>query len=143
MLTTVGIKTILNDNLTSDTMYGLQLDLTSLIVRPNALTGNQYRIHDTKTDTDVTSLDDFKTKLDADSLVMKVYRQAYRVESGFIKPFIVTPSNYKVKLIETNSNDAEYIDLFGFGTKSINFIVGYLSDADTVLPLKIIDFKLG
>ena len=143
MLTNTQFKDIIVQNLNEDRIFAIQAFITRLVERKVFGDGiERYRIKDKITGTMVTSLDDFITKLDADSLRPDYFYYSDKMGGDRIHPTAVNLSNFEVSLDEHSSEDAVYFSMFGKGNKNILILINYLSDADTSLPLKIFEIRL-
>ena len=143
MLTNTQFKDIIVQNLNEDRIFAIQAFITRLVERKVFGDGiERYRIKDKITGTMVTSLDDFITKLDADSLRPDYFYYSDKMGGDRIHPTAVNLSNFEVHLDEHSFEDAVYFSMFGKGNKNILILINYLSDADTSLPLKIFEIRL-
>ena len=145
MMTNSEIKDIIGSNLVDKRIYSIQAFITRLIERKVHGDGiAQYRIKDTKTDTFVSSLDDFIAKLDANSLHPDYFYYSDKMEGDRTHPMAVNLANFEVQLNEHSDEDNIYTQMFGGkgGIKNILLLINYLSDGDLDLPLKIIEIRL-
>ena len=144
MMTNSQVKDVIVANLGDDRIFSIQAFLTRLIERKVHGDGiAQYRIKDTKTDTFVSSLDDFIAKLDANSLHPDYFYYSDKMEGDRTHPMAVNLANFEVQLNEHSDEDNIYTQMFGKSpVKNILLLINYLSDADSVLPLKIFEIKL-
>ena len=143
-MTKQELKDLLILNLESIKTYGAQVKVRDLIERgiddPNI---SNFRVFDTTTDSHVTSLDDFKNKIDADMIMEDFHRTGnsnYGVFNGC--SFTVTLGNFVVDINEHTSKDQWYAMTYGVGFRRIQFTLNYLNDADDIQPLKVQEVKL-
>ena len=143
MLTNSQIKDIITQNLNDGRIFSIQAFITRLLERKVYGDGiEQYRVKDKVTNTMVTSLSDFIAKLDANSLRPDYYYYADKMEGDRVHPTAVNLSNFEVTLDEHAPEDSIYFSMFGKGSKNILILMNYLSDADSVLPMKIFEIRL-
>lgn len=143
MLTNADVKDIIAQNLTDVRIFAIQSFLTRLIERKKHGSGIlQYRIKDKVTNQFVTSLDDFIAKLDINSLVPDYFYYSEKMGGDRTHPIAINLSNFTVVLDSHSPEDAIYFDMFGREDKNILLLLNYLSDGDTVLPLKIYEIRL-
>lgn len=144
MLTKLQLKDLLVANLQHNYMFSFQLFLTRLISR-NVYGGgiNQYRIKNLITNTYITTLDEFIFSI-TDTHLSLSYDFFESCGSGLDlpHPFFVILDNFIVELDQNSDEDDIYFSLYGGSNKNIKFIMTYMGDADTVLPLKIMNVKL-
>jgi hypothetical protein len=149
MLSKAQLKTILSDNLNDDRIFFAQAFLEALIAREKYDSNiNQYRIKDSLTNSYVTSLSDFITKLNANSLKYGYDYKCKSLDVDKTNPFILIPSNFTVELSIHSEEDSLYFGLYGKGQNNngqmkINFYVNYLADTDPTLPLKVTNIRLN
>ena len=148
MLTKAQLKTVLVNNLQDNRLFAIQAYLEALIERRTYGGGiNQYRIKDNMTSSYITSLSDFISKLDANSLFCSYDYNCRMLDVDKTSPFILSPGNYIVELNPNSREDSLYTSKFGEGLGqtyryNIFFYINYLGDADPTLPLKIIHVRL-
>lgn len=145
MMTNSEIKDIIASNMADKRIYAIQAFLTRLIERKVYGDGiEQYRIKDTKSNSFVTSLSDFVTKLDADSLHPDYFYYSDKMEGDRTHPIAVNLANFEVQLNEHSDEDGIYTQVYGGkgSVKNILLLINYLSDGDLDLPLKIIEIRL-
>lgn len=143
MITKDELKTILVDNLRSPRQYGLQLFLTELLERGNYGGGiERYRVKNTVTGAYVTTLEELIAALDAEQLRPRPMFNAPKLTGDRVHPAVVVVENLSVELLSYCEDDADFLQLSGSGTKKLYLYVNYVSDDDTVLPLKIYTVKL-
>lgn len=143
MLTPAGIKTIIENNFNDDRVFAIQSFVANLIERKVFSDGiNRYRIKDTNDNTYVTSLDDFITKIDVTKLKIGYHFASEKMTGDRIHPFFVTINNLEVQPNDYATEDIEYFNMFGGNKKKIMFLLNYISDYDTILPIKIFEVKL-
>lgn len=143
MLTNTQIKNIIAQNLTDDRIFSIQAFITRLIERKVYGDGiERYRIKDKVTNTVVTSLDDFITKLDVNSIYPDYFYYSSKMEGDRVHPTVVNLSNFVVTFNEHSQEDDIYLTMFGKGDKNILLLINYLSDSDTVLPMKVFEIRL-
>ncbi len=143
MLTSADLKDIIAQNLTDPRIYSIQSFLSRLIERKKYGDGIlQYRIKDKITNTFVTSLDDLIAKLDANSLSSDYFYYSDKMSGDRIHPTAVNLSNFIAVFDEHSEEDAIYFNMFGRENKNILLLINYLSDGDSVLPLKIFEIRL-
>lgn len=143
MLTNAQIKTILIDNLNDLRINGAALFINNLISRENYGGGiEQYRIYNTNTNAYVESLADFINGIDENTLVQNWSINTGLKELDKTQPTVITLSNFEVSLEKTTDEDYSFTEMYGVSTKKIVIVLNYLSDGDTILPLKIVRVKL-
>jgi len=143
MLTKSQIVTIIQNNLNHDSMYPIQLYLTKLIERENYGNGiERYRIYNSLTNSYITSLNDFISKITASeiepyidfSLKNENYTQSVNIK---LKNFIVDLNKYSL-------DDEDLI--ITFGKELSKQIVFVMSNSNSTfinsLPLVIYEVKL-
>lgn len=142
MMTNLEIKNIISNNLTDNRMFSIQLFINNLIARTKFGNGiNQYRIKNTTTNTYITNLSEFITNIDETKLRYNYYFSNEVTESDKVHPFIVSINNYIVELDKDIEEDMVYTNMFGNNSR-IAFLMSYVSDGDSVLPIKLINVKL-
>lgn len=147
MLNKTQLVTLLSDNLTSSKVLSAQAFLDSLIERQKYdVSIPQYRIKDSVTNTRVTSVSDFISKLSTTDLKYS-YDYNAKFELDKMGPLLLFPTNFTVELIKNCEEDSLYFGKFGSGLNSdgnmqLIFVMNYLADTDDVLPLKIITIRL-
>lgn len=145
LLTNSDVKAVLTSNFADQRMAAISFYINRLLSRVNYGGGiEQYRIKNTVTNTYITSFSDFITAISEDHLVADyVYAtEAHSVDKTH--PFQVTLTNLKVELTKFSNEDNYYTNMYGNKPEGYMLVltVNYLSDADDVLPLKIINVKL-
>lgn len=142
MLTNASIKTIIQNNLNDDRIFSIQSFITRLIERKTFGDGiEQYRIKNINTDTYITTLADFISNIDVTKLNAQYYYNSEKMGGDRVHPFMAYIGNYEVELNKHSEEDSIYFSMFG-GNNKIMFLLTYISDGDTVLPIKIIEIKL-
>lgn len=145
MLSNAQLKAVLVANLTDDRIFAIQMFLTKLILRKNAPLGiSPYRIQLTTTDPDtyITSLDEFIAAIDENSFDADYDRYAESMGGDRVHPFTITLTNFTVKVLDYIPEDGIYATSSSDKGLKIRFSLNYLSDADSVLPIKIFDVRL-
>lgn len=143
MLTKAELKSIITNNFNDVRISSIVLFINELIEREKYGGGiNQYRIFDTKTNSFITSLNQFITAIDENSLSMRYLYGSEKMTGDRMHPMVATIGNFVVQLNEYSEEDQEYFKTYGKATK-INFLLNYLADGDTVLPLKIFEVRLS
>lgn len=142
-MTNADVKDIISQNLTDPRIFSIQCFLARLIERKTHGDGIlQYRIKDKVSNTYVSSLADFIAKLDTNSLVPDYFYYSEKMSGDRTHPTAVNLSNFVVTLDEHSQEDAIYFGMFGREDKNILLLLNYLSDGDSVLPLKIFEIRL-
>lgn len=142
MLTNSELKNIIVNNLNDNRLFSIQSFLTRLIKRSVFGNGiNQYRIKNLDNNTFITTLAEFSTHINHDELIAE-YNYSENATSDKIHSFIVIIGNYEVELDLNSTEDIIYLNKFGLNNKKIMFLLNYLNDNDTSLPIKITDVKL-
>ncbi len=141
MLTNAQLKQLIIDNLNSPFCFPVTLLLTKMIKRDNASLGSSYlnRIKDTNSNTEVTSLADFISKIDDTKFDLTVSTSNYSNNNIGVS---ITMKNFQITLNEQFKEDSGLSSLFGIGTHYIRFNLAYARDLDTALPLKITNIVL-
>lgn len=143
MLTNAELKDIIEQNLGDLRIYAIQAFLTRLIERKTFSADiKQYRIKDKVTNTYVTDLADFIAKLDATSLVPDYFYYSDKMQGDRCHPIAINLSNLTVEFDKHSEEDALYFSMYGSGDKNILLLLNYLSDGDTILPLKCYEIRL-
>ena len=143
MLTPAGLKAIVDANFADDRIFAIQSFIAKLIERKVYGGGiNQYRIKNTNDDTYITNLTTFLANIDVTKLTGEYNYFNDKMGGDKNHPFTVTIHNYLVELNEFTDEDDIYRTLFGSNPKTIMFLINYLADADTILPLKIYEVKI-
>jgi len=134
MLTKTQLATMISTNLTDDRMFSIQLYLDTLAVtRP--------RVVNNVTATSIPNLAGIIAAIDPLHMTIAYNFNGLPGASQTVQSFIVNLTNLEVNL--TNSDlDDPYTNKVGVGKKIIQLVMGYLSDGDTVLPLKIFKVNL-
>lgn len=141
-ITSQQVKDILVQNFADIRITSITLFLEKLIERKSFSEGiEQYRITDSVTNSKVTSLTDFIAKLDPGTLNTDYFYDIAVQGNGHVHPLAVVPTNFKVELTEHSEEDVLFTRRYGKVSR-ICFIVNYLSDGDTELPMKILDVRL-
>lgn len=143
MITKTDMKNIIVANLSDQRILAIQLFISALIKRtPVAYDGvEQYRIKKTSDGSDIATLSEFMSALDANWLTYEYYKSSDRLGGDRTHPVLVRIKNMHITLGD-NEYDAGYTSMFGSGVKEFGFLVNYLSDGDEVLPLKIFEVRL-
>lgn len=143
MLTNADIKDIISQNLSDPRIFSIQAFLTRLVKRQTFGDGIlQYRIKDKVTNTYVTDLADFITKIDPASLFPDYFYYSDKMQGDRVHPFAVNLSNFTVALDANSAEDSIYFEMFGREDKHILMLINYMNDGDTVLPLKLFEIRL-
>lgn len=143
MLTPANVKTIITANFSDDRIFSIQSFISRLIERKRFSDGiNQYRIKNINDGTYVTTLADFITKIDDTKLFAEYQYNSAAMSGDRTHPFVATIGNLEIELNKHSAEDEIYFTMFGQEAKKIMFILNYTSDADTVLPIKILEVKL-
>lgn len=143
MLTNAEMRDIVVQNLYDIRIFSIQAFLTRLIKRK--IHGNgieEYRIYDKVTNTNVTSLNDFITKISAKSLHADYFYYSGSMSGDCIHPFAICLSNFTITIDRNSDEDSIYFNMFGSEIKNILLLLNYLSDGDTIIPLKIYEIRL-
>lgn len=136
-------KSIIEQNLSDPRIFAIQSFLSRLIERKKYDDDiPRYRIFDVVTESFVTSLDDFILKLNAQHIFANYYYYSAAMTGDRCHPISVALSNFVIKLDSNSDEDNIYTEMFGKPSDRIMFLLNYLSDSDTVLPLKIFEIKL-
>lgn len=143
MLTTTELKTIITQNFDDIRITSIVLFIDRLLERGFHGGGiNQYRIKNLTTDTYITNLTEFLTAIDPNQIDMDYFYFSDKMTGDRTHPIAVILKNFEVEISNLASEDDTYIRMFGSKSKRIMFLMNYLSDGDTVLPLKIIEIRL-
>lgn len=146
MLTPLDFKNIITNNLTDQRIFSIQAFITRLIDRKTFGGGvEQYRIYDKTTATYVTSLADFITKLDVNSIIPDYFYNADKMTGDRIHPIAINLTNFVIRLNINSDEDNYYHSVYGAGAldnKSILLLANYISDGDLVLPIKLYEIRL-
>jgi len=142
MITKSQVRQIITTNLNDIRMSSIQLFIDQFISRKVHGDGiEQYRIKDTLTDTYITSLNEFISKLD-ENHISYGYSMNSSIQSGeIITPMYILLNQYLVTLDENSDEDDVYVSRFGF-SKTIALHATYMNDGDMSVPLKIYSVKL-
>jgi hypothetical protein len=143
MLTPADFKAIISANFDDNRIFAIQSFVSNLIERKRFSDGiNQFRIKDTNDGTFVTSLANFVSKIDDTKLSVGYHLFTDVMLGDRVHPMVASIGNLEVELNKHSAEDEIYFTMFGENVKKIMFIISYISDGDTVLPLKIIEIKL-
>jgi len=142
MLTKAALKDIIVENFNDIRMTSIVLFVNALIERKAHGGGvNQYRLKNKLTGTYITSVEQFLTAIDANSLKMDYYRYSDKMTGDRVHPISVVLDNIEVELQKFADEDAYYFAQYGESTR-LMMLINYVSDGDTVLPLKVFEIKL-
>lgn len=141
MLTPSALKTLINSNLADDRLFGIQVLLSDLIARDihDAVTP-QYRIQ--KTGSDITTLADLMTAISGSTPEISVANGYSNVSNLSTLPVTVLFPEIKVTLNTIHQADNRLTLLHGKGVFALGFVMNYINDGDTALPLKILNVVL-
>lgn len=143
MLTNAIAKTTLIDNLNDIRISAITLFLERLIERKIHGGGiNQYRIKNKLTDTYITSLADFISAIDEAELTYDFNYSGDKAEADRLRSLIIIPNNFIIELDSHTDEDDLYFSHYGKSVNRIMFLLNYMNDGDTVLPLKVFDIRL-
>ena len=143
MLTNAIAKTTLIDNLNDIRISAITLFLERLIERKVHGGGiNQYRIKNKLTDTYITSLADFILAIDETELTYDFNYSGDKAEADRLRSLIIIPNNFIIELDSHTDEDDLYFSRYGKSVNRIMFLLNYMNDGDTVLPLKVFDIRL-
>jgi len=143
MLTNAIAKTTLVDNLNDIRISAIMLFLERLIERKVHGGGiNQYRIKNKLTDTYITSLADFILAIDEAELTYDFNYSGDKAEADRLRSLIIIPNNFIIELDSHTDEDDLYFSRYGKSVNRIMFLLNYMNDGDTVLPLKVFDIRL-
>lgn len=144
MITNSEIKSIIINNFNDIRISSIHFFIDFLIKRNNH-GGNisQYRIKNILTDNYVTSLADFVSAINDRYIIADYYHGSEKMGGDRTHPFLVILTNFKVELNTNCEEDSKYITSFGKQANSIMFLINYIADGDSVLPLKIFEVKLA
>lgn len=143
MLTEAQVKAIILDNLADLRLQAINLFINKLIKREtDEVSIPIYRLKNTNTNTDITSLAEFYSAIDENNLVMN-YNFNQKIDpDSYIHGFIVVLKNIKVSFDRSSQNDIGWIEHYGAQVNNLCFSLRYMNDADPILPLKITDVWL-
>lgn len=151
MMTPAEVKAQIVANLQSPYLFAIQMTLTKLMARVHFGGDNpdptqnlqQYRISYLGTDgvtvNYVKTIDDLIAGLDETKFDFQLYLA--KKDPSYITPITVRLTNFTLDVNTLAEDDRALGDLFGIGLKDIQFVMTYLADLDTNLPLKIVDVK--
>lgn len=143
MLTNAIAKTTLVDNLNDIRISAITLFLERLIERKVHGGGiNQYRIKNKLTDTYITSLADFILAIDETELTYDFNYSGDKAEADRLRSLIIIPNNFIIELDSHTDEDDLYFSRYGKSVNRIMFLLNYMNDGDTGLPLKVFDIRL-
>lgn len=141
MLTPAQITNLVIANLNDDKLYGVQLMLTTMLERAkfDAVTP-RYRFKIGAAD--ITNLAELITALNTSLVQLKTSTAYYSAQAMSTIPVVVGFSDISVTLDTVYQSDNALTPVFGKGTKTLGFLMNYANDADTILPLKILNVVL-
>jgi len=134
MMTNVQLLTYIQSNLTDDRLYGIQLYLDRLVT-------TRQRVNNSITNTPITLLADLQTALTTTNMDVRYNYESNSSANKVVPSFYVTFTNVVVNLDHYVEDDV-YTMKYGIGNKLLQFEMSYLSDGDTVLPIKIFKVNL-
>lgn len=121
-----------------------RLFIEDLIERTNAVGSiPQYRITNTDTSTPVTAISNLLTLISEDNINIRLSNSL--TSSSFkdkTKPVFITLKNIEVNLSEHSEDDTFYSSVASSTKNTICFMMGYVGDNDTGLPMKLLDAYL-
>lgn len=144
MITKARVKELLQLNLQDERATATALFIQNLIQRKSHGSGiAQYRIINTLTDQWITSLDEFISTIDAESLFLSYPYEGERLSGDKVTGFLVTIDHYEV-LWDTNSkSDKDFGSAFDLNSQKLfQFYLVYMNDGDLDVPLKVSYVKL-
>jgi len=143
MLTNATAKTTLVDNLNDIRISAITLFINRLIERKVHGGGiNQYRIKNKTTDTYITSVSDFILALDENELTYDFNYSGDKAEADRLRSLIIIPNNFIIELDGHTDEDDLYFSRYGKTVNRIMFLLNYMNDGDSVLPIKVFDVRL-
>lgn len=144
MLTKPQLVDVLKANYDDNRMYGAALFITEVLERKTHGSGiPRYRMTNTNNGSLITSLTDYKNALDATKLVPAFPFMGEKLSNDRTASFLLVPTNIEVSFHENSKSDLEFSKFIDFGRSpgakyNVQYMVGYMNDADPALPLKII-----
>jgi hypothetical protein len=144
MITKARVKELLQLNLRDERASAIAFFINNLVQRKVHGSGiEQYRIKNTLTGTWVTSLDEFIDTIDADNLFLSYPYEGERLQSDKVTGFLVTIDHFEVVWDINSKSDKEFASFFDLSSQKLfQFLLIYVNDGDTVVPLKTSYVKL-
>jgi hypothetical protein len=136
MLTKTNLVNMINTNLTDDRLYSVQLYLDILA------SGRIGRVKDVATNTVLTDLASLSLAITPADIKVGYNHAGISSSNQMTPSILVTMSNIEIELLPNVKEDTVYTNRVGAGIRNLQFVMGYLSDGDTALPLKIIRVNL-
>ena len=141
-MTDAQIKTLVADNLASDKLYGTQLYLTNLIERKSFDAAiPRYRLR--YNDADITSLSALIDAIAASAVKITASSAYYSAAALCGIPVVVSFPQITATLDSRFESDAALAMQNGAGTFTLCFVMNYVNDGDSDLPLKILNVVLS
>lgn len=141
MITAAILKDAIVANFADPRIASIQLFINQLISRKDHGNGiDQYRLTNKTTNAPITSIDDFLAAIDVTNINFGYYFYSDAITGDRVHPTYITLENISVSL-NVHSYEDNVFRMQGAGEK-ILFLINYIADGDTVLPLKIYEVKL-
>lgn len=144
MLTKPQLVDVLKANYADSRMYGASLFIQELLQRKTHGYGiPQYRMTNKNTSVVITSQADYENALDPAKLLAEFPFFSEKLTSDRTASFLLTPTNIEVSFHENSKSDIPFSKFLDFGNNpdaryNVQYMIGYMNDADAALPLKII-----
>lgn len=140
-MTPANLVSAIQANLTDNRMYGVQLFIEKLLKRttysPDIV---QYRITNLTTNTKITTLAEFSAAITQAGVKASFPYNGEGMQPDRVVGFEVNLTNIEVEFHPLSKDDAFFSQMYDFSKKTkfqFTFHMGYMSDGDEVLPLKI------
>lgn len=145
MLTNQQLVDVIKANYNDDRMYGACLFIEEVHKRKTFGSGiSQYRMTATGAMPSViTSLASYMAALSATGIRPEFPHFSEKLTSDRTASFLVTVTNVEVTFHQNSKSDLAFANIVDFGQDpearyNVQYMIGYMNDADAALPLKII-----
>ena len=148
MQTIEQIKTGLVANLNDPRMHGICLFINDLVTRKRPeVTVPTYRVMNTTTSSLITNVDGFIAAIAANTLVQSYPYQGGKLSNDRVTGYTLRPSNLQVKFSIHSKEDELFADGQNYfadydATYNVQFMMAYMNDGDTGVPVKISSVRL-
>ena len=144
MLSNSQLVDIIKANYNDDRMYAACLFIEALHKRTDfGGSINRYRMVNQTIGSDIISLNSYMSALDDTKLKIEFPFTGEKLNGDRTASFFVTPTNIELRFSKYSASDVPFSNHIDFAeypdaVYNVQYLIGYMNDADSVLPLKII-----
>lgn len=144
MISKERVKELLQLNLRDERITSAALFISNIVQRKTYGSGvEQYRIKNTLTGQWVTSLDEFINSISQDDVFLSYPYEGERLAGDKVTGFLATIDHFEVIWNPESKSDKDFASFFDLKTQKLfQFLMVYMNDGDTTLPVKATYVKL-